>query len=272
MLRLDHVSVRIGSAALLTDVTLEVTPGTLTALVGPNGAGKSTLLRVASGERVPEAGTVTLDGAPIQTIPPDVLARRRAVLPQESLLSFPFTAFEVALLGRTPYHVGREADARAAVSALERAGVLDLSERRYPTLSGGEKQRVHLARVLAQLDGPEAAMLLLDEPTNNLDLTHQHRVLDVARGLARAGLGVVAVLHDLNLAAQYADRVALLVKGRLVAEGTPTDVLRPELVQRAFDVPVMVVPHPCLDCPLVLPVPHGTVLPDLPILTDDLVL
>jgi iron complex transport system ATP-binding protein len=261
LLALDHVSVSVGSAALLTDVSLAVMPGTLTALVGPNGAGKSTLLRVASGERVPDAGRVTLDGQPVQTIPPDALARRRAVLPQENLLSFPFTAFEVVLLGRTPYREGHAADAAAATSALDRAGVLPLADRRYPTLSGGEKQRVHLARVLAQLDGPDAALLLLDEPTNNLDLTHQHRVLDVARSMARAGLAVVAVLHDLNLAAQYADRMALLVAGRLVCEGSPRDVLRPERIERAFDVPVIVVAHPGLDCPLVLPVPYGTALP-----------
>ncbi len=268
MLHLAHITVAIGRTRLLDDVSLAVAPGTFVALVGPNGAGKSTLLRVASGERVPDAGTATLGADPVRSLPPDVLARRRAVLPQESLLAFAFTAFEVALLGRTPHHAGRDADARAALAALESAGIDTLADRRFPTLSGGEKQRVHLARVLAQLDGPEAQLLLLDEPTNNLDLTHQHRVLDVARGLARRGLAVVAVLHDLNLAAQYADRVALLAKGRLVAEGSPAEVLRPDLVQQAFDVPVIVVPHPCLNCPLVLPVPHGTVLPDLPLLTD----
>jgi iron complex transport system ATP-binding protein len=214
LLALDHVSVSVGSAALLTDVSLAVMPGTLTALVGPNGAGKSTLLRVASGERVPDAGRVTLDGQPVQTIPPDALARRRAVLPQENLLSFPFTAFEVVLLGRTPYREGHAADAAAATSALDRAGVLPLADRRYPTLSGGEKQRVHLARVLAQLDGPDAALLLLDEPTNNLDPSSREAVLAALQHFKGT---VILVSHDIDFVTQLAPKHAIsMPSGRLL--------------------------------------------------------
>ncbi len=269
MLRLDGVTVRVPGAVLLDGVTLDVPAGALTALVGPNGAGKSTLLRVASGERAPDAGTVTMVGADGRMQPhagaaPDDLARRRAVLPQESLLAFPFTSAEVAQLGRTPHRTGREADAESVARALDAVGVAALADRRYPTLSGGEKQRVHLARVLAQLDSGEAVLLLLDEPTNNLDLTHQHRVLEVARQMARRGLAVVAVLHDLNLAAQYADRIALLKRGRLVAAGSPADVLTSDAIAEAFDVRALVMPHPCLACPLVVPVPHGTPMPQMP--------
>ena len=258
MLSIQNVHVRIGGAVLLRGVTLDVMRGTFVAVVGPNGAGKSTLLRVAAGEVRPDEGRVLLGDEPLAAIPPGVLARRRAVLPQESVLNFPFTVFEVALLGRTAHRATRAADADAALCALRAADVADLAERRFPTLSGGEKQRVHLARALAQLDGPDAALLLLDEPTASLDLAHQHRVLAGARRLARGEgdrppLAVVAVLHDLNLAAQYADRIAVLKRGELLAEGLPADVLRPDIVQAAFDVRVLVVPHPVFDCVLVVP-------------------
>ena len=263
MLALDRITVRIGSRVLLDGVTLGVAAGTFTAVVGPNGAGKSTLLAVASGARVPEGGAATLDGRPLAAYAPDALARRRALLPQESLLAFGFTGVEVALLGRTPHRTGHAADEAAAARALADADAEPFADRRYPTLSGGEKQRVQLARTLAQLDGPEAAVLLLDEPTAALDLAHQHRVLATAKALAAdRGLAVVAVLHDLNLAAQYADRIALLKGGRLVGEGPPADVLRADLVRATFDVPVVVLPHPCLACPLVVHVPEGTVVPD----------
>ena len=214
LLRLDGVTVRVPGRTLVDGVSLDVWPGTVTALVGPNGAGKSSLLRVVSGERAPDAGTISVRNgdalAPLHALAPDVLARRRAHLPLESALAFGFTAAEVVALGRTPHRTGLDADTAAIARALDDAGALDLVARRYPTLSGGEKQRVHLARVLAQLDSDDAALLLLDEPTNNLDLAHQHRVLDVAREMAGRGLAVVVVLHDLNLAAQVADRIVLL--------------------------------------------------------------
>jgi iron complex transport system ATP-binding protein len=142
--------------------------------------------------------------------------------------------------------------------ALAQAGVGHLAGRRYPTLSGGEQQRVHLARTLAQLDTPHAdasRYLLLDEPTASLDLAHQHTVLGTARALADAGTGVLVVLHDLNLAAQYADRLAVLRRGQLLADGPPADVLDPALVHAAFDVAVTVLPHPCFTCPLVVALP-----------------
>jgi len=262
VLALDNVTVTISGADLLCGVSLGIAAGTVTALVGPNGAGKSTLLAVASGERVPARGTVRLDGKPLAAYAPEALARRRAVLPQEAMLAFGFTGREVALLGRTPHPTSRAEDERSALRALDAADVLHLAERRYTTCSGGEKQRLHLARVLAQLDGPDASLLLLDEPTAALDLAHQHRVLAAARRLAHArGLAVVAVLHDLNLAAQYADRIAVLDRGRLAAEGKPADVLTPDVLRAVFGVEVVVVPHPALACPLVVPLPGD---PDVP--------
>jgi iron complex transport system ATP-binding protein len=264
MLALDATTVRVGGSVLLDGVSLAVRPGEIVAVVGPNGAGKSTLLKVAAGECTPSAGSVTLDGRPLPSFPPDVLAARRAVLPQQSALQFGFTASEVVALGRTPHasHSSRREDEAAVRRALAQAGVGHLAHRRYPTLSGGEQQRVHLARALAQLDAPASTSdgsqpryLLLDEPTASLDLAHQHTVLGTARALADAGTGVLVVLHDLNLAAQYADRLAVLRRGRLLADGPPVDVLDPALVQAAFDVAVTVLPHPCFTCPLVVALP-----------------
>ena len=275
MLALDAATVRIGPATLLDALSLGVAPGEVLAVVGPNGAGKTTALRLLAGERQPTAGSVRLDGRPLSETPADALALRRAVLPQESGLAFGFSALDVVLLGRTPHRTTRRTDLAAAGRAMEQAGVDHLADRRYPTLSGGERQRVHLARTLAQLDGPASGdgaagrYLLLDEPTSALDLAHQHSVLKTARRQAAEGVGVVAVLHDLNLAAQYADRIAVLAAGRLVAVGTPAAVLTPTVVRCAFGITVVVTAHPCAACPLVVPVPdeaEGFAFGPLPVL------
>lgn len=260
MLSLDSASVRIGGATLISDLSLSVASGEVVAIVGPNGAGKSTALRVLSGDLAPSRGRALLDGQPLANEAPEALAQRRAVLPQHAALAFGFTALDVVLLGRTPHRTPRATDLDAAERAMQRAGVLHLAARRVPTLSGGEQQRVHLARTLAQLDTPEAASgearyLLLDEPTSALDLAHQHAVLRVAQGEASRGVGVLAVLHDLNLAAQYADRIAVLAGGHLVALGAPEAVLTPTIVRCAFGISVLVTQNPCAACPLVVPLP-----------------
>ncbi|ADI14281.1 ABC transporter related protein [Truepera radiovictrix DSM 17093] len=250
-----EVSVRVGDATLLRGVSVAVHPGELLAVVGPNGAGKSTLLKVLCGDLPPSAGEVTLDGAPLRRVPRLEQAKRRAVLPQEALLRFPFTAFEVALMGRHPHVRGSEgpADHALTLEAMRETHTAHLSERRYPSLSGGEKARVQLARALVQIwenKGPR--YLLLDEPTNNLDLAHQHAALGIARRFAAQGAGVLAVLHDLNLAAQYATRVLLLRGGAVVAWGAPAEVLTEATLHATFETPVRVVAHPCLDCPLIV--------------------
>jgi len=267
MLALHDVTVRAGRATLLDGLSLHVAPGEVVAVVGANGAGKTTALRVLAGERRPDGGRATLGAGDaardLGALAPDALARRRAVLPQRATLAFDFAVLDVVLLGRMPHAAGRAADHASAARAMERADVAHLAERRYGTLSGGEQQRVHLARALAQLDAPahdvagDARYLLLDEPTSALDLAHQHTVLEVARREAEAGAGVLAVLHDLNHAAQYADRVAVLAGGRLVACGPPREVLTPAVVRCAFGITVMVTDHPCLACPLVVPVGAG---------------
>jgi iron complex transport system ATP-binding protein len=257
MIEARSLGYRVRDKVLLEEVDVCVRPGRVTAVVGANGAGKSTLLRLLSGELTPTAGRVFLDGEPLSAAAVHDVARRRAVMPQSSSLPFPFRAFEVVLLGRTPHVRGREgaSDRRAAMGALEHAGAATLAERRYPTLSGGERQRVDFARALAQVweaDDARSRYLLLDEPTASLDLARQHELLGAVRRFAREDVGALVVIHDLNLAAQYADDLLILKGGRMAAHGAPWSVLTPEGIHDAFGLPVVVTSHPCHDCPLVV--------------------
>ena len=244
---------------ILRDVSVTLRPGGITAVIGPNGAGKSTLLHLLSGALMPGEGVVTLDGRSLGQWPPADLARRRAVLPQSLELSFPFRALEVVLMGRSA-HSGsssRIRDLDIAAAALEEVDAGRLAERVYTTLSGGERQRVQLARVMAQI-WPEPGddltrYLLLDEPTNNLDLTHQHRLLDFARRMSDRRIGVLAVLHDPNLAALYADRMVLLVDGQVQAEGPVDMVLTEDQIEKAFDIRVTIQRHPNRGRPQLVP-------------------
>ncbi|MEN0060638.1 MAG: heme ABC transporter ATP-binding protein [Myxococcota bacterium] len=240
---------------ILDGVDLELTEGTLTAVCGPNGAGKSTLLKALSGEITPSRGEVRLGDRRLADWPRRRLAQLRAVLPQASRLSFPFLVEEVVQLGRLPY--GRSPRDEALVhTSLEAVGMQGFVGRRYTTLSGGERQRVHLARILAQVegfddDGPR--VLFLDEPTSSLDLGHADLVLSIARQRVDAGMAVMVVLHDLNLAATWADRMVVLDRGRRVAEGTPDDVLSEDLLQTVFGVRAHLLTHPDTGRPLVVP-------------------
>lgn len=257
MLAAHHVSFALAGRWLLREVSVAVKPGEVLAVIGPNGAGKSTLLKVLCGDITPSKGEVTLDGQPLALWSNLDQAKRRALLSQGSSLSFPFRVLEVVLMGRNPHVQGRETvrDYAIAEAALIKVAMNDFATREFPTLSGGEQQRVQLARTLAQVwEHTKTAnrYLLLDEPTNNLDLSHQHQALHIARRFAREGAGVLAVLHDLNLAAQYADKILILCQGQVRAFGTPQAVLTSEMLCDAFKTPVMVTRHPCLDCPLVV--------------------
>ena len=264
MLAASGISVTLGGTPILRDVPIAVRGGEVVALIGPNGAGKSTLLHVLSGAIAPDAGEVCLDGRPLAAWPRRVLARRRAVLPQTPVLSFPFRVLDVALLGRSPHvgRSGRDADMRVAHAALAETGMLDLVERVYTTLSGGERQRAELSRVLAQIwpepeqeaGEPGRRFVLLDEPANNLDLAHQNAIMVTAKRLATWGHGVLAVLHDPNLAAVHADRICVLGQGRMVADGPPCAVVAEDLFERVFGTRVRVIQHPEHGCPIVLPV------------------
>ncbi len=239
---------------VLEEVTFSVERGEVVALIGPNGAGKTTLMRTLSGVLKATSGRVLLDGEDAASLSPARRAAKIAVVPQARELPADFSVWQTVLLGRTPYlgWLGRiqEEDRRRAAQAIERAGLQGYESRPVGELSGGEQQRVLLARALAQ----ETPILLLDEPTSNLDLKHQSVLLNLVRRQAhqRAQAALMAV-HDLNLAAIYADRIILLAGGRLQACGTPEQVLRPEILQQAYQVPVRVMTHPDYGTPLVLP-------------------
>ncbi|WP_411698623.1 heme ABC transporter ATP-binding protein [Conyzicola sp.] len=233
------IGVVIDSTPILTAVGIEIHAGELLALVGPNGAGKSTLLSVLSGDVRPTNGVVAIGGRDIRSVRHLELARLRSVLTQENQVSFPFTVAEVVEMGRSPWArtASRDDDERAIADAIEATDVSHLVTRRYTSLSGGEKARVSLARVLAQ----STPVVFLDEPTAALDLRHQEDVMSTAAALARTGRAVVVVVHDLSLAAAYADRVALVASGRLEAVGTPAEVFTAERVERVYGLPVDVV-------------------------------
>jgi iron complex transport system ATP-binding protein len=242
MLRARRLRYQTGGRCLVDDVDFSLQAGELHALLGPNGAGKSSLLKLLSGEWIPDSGQVELDDVPLARISALSLARKRAVLPQADSLRFGFTAEQVVELGRHPcLKHGPEREREIVLAALESTGTLSLRDRRYPSLSGGERARVQFARVMAQIWEPQdegARYLLLDEPTANLDLAHQHDCLAIARQFAAAGVGVLAILHDPNLALLYADRVSLMHQGRVLACGTPADTLTPERMQEVFGIRV----------------------------------
>jgi len=245
------VSVLRGGREVVTDVDLVVRHGELIALVGPNGAGKSTLLGALAGDLSAASGTVRLDGRPVSGWTVHELAVRRSVLLQRIEISFPFSVLDVVRMGRAPW-AGTPAerdDDEAVADALSDTDVADLGEREYTSLSGGERARAALARVLAQGTG----ILLLDEPTAALDLQHQELVMGVARERARRGTAVVVVAHDLALAAAWADRIVVLERGRLVADGPPRDVLTEELLSLVYRTPVEVIAHPSTGVPIILP-------------------
>ncbi|KGK82267.1 hemin ABC transporter ATP-binding protein [Stutzerimonas degradans] len=253
MLTATGIAVRRGARLAVKGIDLRLHVGELFGVLGPNGAGKSSLLGALSGELSTAAGAVSLHGRALVDWPARERARHLAVLPQSSTLNFAFRVDEVVALGRLPHDSGREADARIVTEALEAADAAHLRARNYLELSGGERQRVHLARVLAQLwPGGEGQVLLLDEPTSMLDPAHQHRVLRVLRDVAGRGAAVLVILHDLNLAARYCDRLLLLAEGCNRASGTPREVLRADLLQSVFDLEVLVQRHPERDHPLII--------------------
>lgn len=254
MLEATRLRYRVGSEDLLRNVSLQARPGEVLAIVGANGAGKSTLLKLLSGELKPAEGEVTLAGKRLSAYRPNELARRRAVLSQHVQVSLPFACEELVMMGRYPHFDGapQTRDYDAVQRAFAHVGIQEFARRSYLTLSGGEQQRVQLARVLAQVADVPGACLFLDEPTNNLDLLHQHGTLRLARDLARRGYTVVAILHDLNLAAQYADQVLMLRRGEVIAAGTPAEVLTPAHIRRGFGIEVRCLIHSELACPLVV--------------------
>ena len=253
MLKIQSLFVSYGSRRVLHEVSLDVQSGEVVALIGPNGAGKSTMIRAVSGV-IPYTGHVRTNGDDLASLSPIQRARYIATVPQAVSLPPAYTVWETVLFGRTP-HLGflgqpSQKDEEIARQSLARVSALPFAERRVGELSGGEQQRILLARALCQ----SSPILLLDEPTAHLDLQYQVGILQLVQELAhRDNLAVLVALHDLNLAAHYADRIALMVAGKIKALGTPKEVLQADLIQEAYCLPVSVVKHPFLDLPWVLP-------------------
>ncbi|WP_073955259.1 heme ABC transporter ATP-binding protein [Thalassospira sp. TSL5-1] len=278
----QNVSFEVRGRPLLRDVSVSIQPGEVLAVMGPNGAGKSTLLKVLAGELVPSRGCVMQNGRNIADMAAMDLAQERAVMPQAASMVFPFAVRDVVMLGRAPFRKTSPhwLDLRLVDQAMEQADISHLADHPYPALSGGEKQRVHLARALVQLwavpdnPGPEGQsrhsgliyryrnkwaqvrklpsvhgsqgrFLLLDEPTAGLDIAHQHALLHLARQEARQhNAGILMILHDFNQITRYADKVVLLRKGAVFASGSVADVMQPDLLSELFENPVRAVPDP----------------------------
>ena len=253
MLCAHNLHILRGRKTVLAAIDLELKPGEVLGVLGPNGAGKSTLLAALCGELQPDQGQVLLEQRELAQWSGVQRAQRMAVLPQSSTLDFAFRVEEVVGMGRLPYQSGRLRDDEIITQALQAADAIHLHDRSYLALSGGERQRVHLARVLAQLwPGQVGQTLLLDEPTSALDPLHQHITLQAVRAVADRGVAVLVILHDLNLAARYCDRLLLLEGGRPHALDTPERVLRAEPLKAVFGLEVLVQQHPERGHPLII--------------------
>jgi iron complex transport system ATP-binding protein len=253
-LDIRELTIKYGNSTALSDINLSVKPGEIFAVVGPNGAGKSTLISAISGILPIHKGEVVFGRQDLLSLSHAARARILAVVPQARQLGGAFTVSQTVMLGRTAHMnwLGkpRTADITAVQWAMELTGVVDLAERRNAELSGGEQQRVLLARALAQ----KTPVLLLDEPTNHLDLQHQINFLSLVRDLTRrVNLTVVMAMHDLNQVSTYANRVAFLVAGRILAQGAPREVLTTENILAAYQVPVEIMHHPQYQTPFILP-------------------
>ncbi|NLN16933.1 MAG: heme ABC transporter ATP-binding protein [Firmicutes bacterium] len=249
----DNVSFAYASRSILENISFHIQGGDFVGIIGPNGSGKSTLLKNMSRVLVPQGGAIYLGREDLEKMPRSQLARKVAVVPQETMVNFAFTVEEVVLMGRTP-HLGRfqwegPEDRQVARKAMEATGILPLADRPITTLSGGERQRAIIAQALAQ----QPRVLLLDEPTSHLDINHQVEIFELLRALSqKEQVTVIAVLHDLNLAAQYCDYLILLSEGRVFALGSPARVLTPENVAAVYGTEVLVDLNPATNRPWVL--------------------
>lgn len=254
LLAAQSVSMTVGGANLVDAISLRIGAGERVAIVGPNGAGKSTLLRILSGDLHPTHGAICLKQRDLQTYRPRELARHRAMLSQHVNVTFPFTVEEIVTMGggESPRSMVRG----LVEAALDEVGLADFRFRRLPTLSGGEQQRAHFARVLVQLACGEAqhgpGLLLLDEPTSSLDMRHQIDLVETAQRRAARGTAVIAILHDLNLAMRFADRILLLHRGRLAIDGDRAAAMKAETLREIFEIDA-VIAHTDQGVPFLLP-------------------
>lgn len=255
MIEAKNISYKIKDRYLLHDVSLRLHAGEIVAIIGANGAGKSTLLKTIAGDIKPVTGNIYYNQQLLSKWKNLELAKVRGVLSQSVQLAFPMSVLETVLLGRFAFQMRESAEQskQVALWALQQVQMQDFTHRNITTLSGGEQQRVHLARVLTQIYEPEFSQpkfLLLDEPVSSLDIAQQHRLLELVKKLTRKlQLGVLIILHDMNLAAQYADRVIMMKNGHIIESGEPDKVFVPETISEVFDIEAIVYPHPLLNCP-----------------------
>jgi len=261
MLIVKDLQYRISPLLSLQDISFDAAAGELLVILGANGAGKSTLLKLITGSLKADAGEIVINGKTPEQWTTEERARISAVMQQQNQLQLPFRVQEVVMMGRYPHFkkYASTQDESIVIAVLEETGITHLKERNYLTLSGGEQQRVHLARVMAQIgdtDTKAVRYLFMDEPSNNLDIRHQHAALNLAQQFARKGNCVIAVLHDLNLALQYADKVLLLKNGRLQGFGLPGAVMTDHIISDAYGLPLQIFNHPACHHPIVMPANH----------------
>ena len=245
-IQIDNLSVKTNGVDIITDISLTAATGKITTIIGANGAGKSTLLKAITGDIPIKSGLIKLHNT---TINPKLVdktrSRNMAFLPQLSLLNFPYTVEEVVLLGRTPHETGEALDAAIIQQSLAVVEMSEFSQRSYTQLSGGEKQRVQLARVLAQIwraeDSPSPRILLLDEPTISLDLGHQKKLMQFLQTFAQTDVAILMVLHNLNTAAHYSDELIALQHGKILTSGSPSTVLKPETIKQLFTIDCQII-------------------------------
>ncbi|PJZ43851.1 heme ABC transporter ATP-binding protein [Leptospira brenneri] len=237
----ELIHYQIGKKTILSDINITIEPGEFHVLMGKNGAGKSTLFHLLSSDTRPSSGSIYFDGKPIQSLNAKSIAKQRAVLTQNPEINFPLTCLDIVQLGRFPHETSDTENLDIALQSLEIVDLLDKKNQNYNTLSGGEKQRAHFARVLSQIWEEPPRYLLLDEPISSLDLPNQIKVLELCRHLSQKGYGVFMILHDLNLASRYADKITFLSDGKVFASGPPNEVITEEGIQSVFNIEIDVI-------------------------------
>jgi iron complex transport system ATP-binding protein len=264
MITVQNISYQVGQKNILHKLSFTLRPGELSVVLGQNGAGKSTLLKILSGEQKPTEGTVLLGQHNLHQLSFQQLAHKRAVLSQQYATNLPFACEEIVMMGRYPHFSSKPTafDKTIVHQSMQEMQVAPFATRPYQTLSGGEQQRVQMARVLAQLrdtnPGNNQKVLLLDEPTASMDCLYQQLCLTKAKELAHKGYTVLVILHDLNLAAQFADSILLLKQGKLVTTGSVRQVLQPAFIAQAYDIDVDVLEYEDYDFPILVPATHKT--------------
>lgn len=255
MIEASNVYFGIKNKSLVQDINFQAKTGEFWAIVGANGAGKSTLMKLLSREHVPTSGTISFHGKDLKKYKLKELAQRRAVLAQQNSITLAFTVQEIVQMGRYPFYDSQPTQRDLAIvdHCLQKVGIAGFKNRLFPTLSGGEQQRVQLARTLAQVWEVKDGFILLDEPTTGMDLLHQYETFQLAREMTRKGYGVIAVVHDLNLALQYADRVLMMKDGCSFAIGTPEQVLTEEHIKAAFGLSVRIIQPDNTHFPIIVP-------------------